>query len=113
MGEDLGIPDVAKTVAWAGDSLCVGFKRDYYLIKVCIYAYFKLWWPFLVADIKQQRCQEIDSLPRQQNRIWSLEKMTIVKINFISNIIYCFRLQQVNLKIFLILARTLNQVYLF
>ena len=34
MGEELGIPDVAKTVAWAGDSLCVGFKRDYYLIKV-------------------------------------------------------------------------------
>ena len=32
-GEELGIPDVAKTVAWAGDSLCVGFKRDYYLIK--------------------------------------------------------------------------------
>lgn len=34
MGEDLGIPDVAKTLAWTGDSLCVGFKRDYYLIKV-------------------------------------------------------------------------------
>ena len=34
MGEDLGVPDVAKTVAWSGDSLCVGFKRDYYLIKV-------------------------------------------------------------------------------
>ena len=36
MGEELGIPDVAKTVAWAGDSLCVGFKRDYYLIKVSV-----------------------------------------------------------------------------
>ena len=34
MGEDLGVPDVAKTVAWSGDSLCVGFKKDYYLIKV-------------------------------------------------------------------------------
>lgn len=34
MGEDLGVPDVAKTVAWSGDSLCVGFKRDYYLIKI-------------------------------------------------------------------------------
>ena len=37
MGEDLGIPEVAKTVAWAGDSLCVGFKKDYYLIKVSIF----------------------------------------------------------------------------
>ena len=34
LGEELGIPDVAKTVAWAGDSLCVGFRREYYLIKV-------------------------------------------------------------------------------
>ena len=34
MGEDLGVPDVAKTVAWSGDSICVGFKKDYYLIKV-------------------------------------------------------------------------------
>lgn len=32
--EELGIPDVAKTVAWAGDSVCVGFRKDYYLIKV-------------------------------------------------------------------------------
>ena len=39
MGEELGIPDVAKTVAWAGDSLCVGFKRDYYLIKVSVMLY--------------------------------------------------------------------------
>lgn len=36
MGEELGIPDVAKTVAWVGDSLCVGFKKDYYLIKVSV-----------------------------------------------------------------------------
>jgi hypothetical protein len=36
LGEELGIPDVAKTVAWAGDSLCVGFKREYYLIKVSL-----------------------------------------------------------------------------
>ncbi|XP_028393424.1 vam6/Vps39-like protein [Dendronephthya gigantea] len=34
LGEELGIPDVAKTVAWAGDSLCVGFRREYYLIKI-------------------------------------------------------------------------------
>ncbi|XP_046859484.1 vam6/Vps39-like protein [Xenia sp. Carnegie-2017] len=32
--EELGIPDVAKTVAWAGDSVCVGFRKDYYLIKI-------------------------------------------------------------------------------
>lgn len=34
MGEDLGVPDVAKTVAWSGDSLCVGLRKDYYLIKI-------------------------------------------------------------------------------
>jgi len=31
---DLSVPDVPKTIAWCQDSLCVGFKRDYYLIKV-------------------------------------------------------------------------------
>ncbi|EDO34329.1 predicted protein [Nematostella vectensis] len=31
---ELGLPDVVRAVAWAGDSLCVGFKRDYSLIKV-------------------------------------------------------------------------------
>ena len=33
---DLGVPDVPKAMEWCKDSLCVGFKRDYYLIKVYI-----------------------------------------------------------------------------
>lgn len=31
---DLMIPDVPKSTAWCGNSLCIGFKREYYLIKV-------------------------------------------------------------------------------
>ncbi|XP_070577538.1 vam6/Vps39-like protein [Ptychodera flava] len=31
---DLGVPDVPKAMSWCGDSLCVGFKRDYFLIKL-------------------------------------------------------------------------------
>ena len=31
---DVGVIDVPKAMAWCEDSLCVGFKRDYYLIKV-------------------------------------------------------------------------------
>ncbi|XP_072024948.1 vam6/Vps39-like protein [Amphiura filiformis] len=30
----LGVPDVPKAMAWCGNSLCVGFKRDYFLIKI-------------------------------------------------------------------------------
>ena len=33
--EDLLLPDVARAVVWSKDSLCVGFKREYSLIKVC------------------------------------------------------------------------------
>jgi len=29
-------PDFPKALAWCGNSLCVGFKREYYLIKVKI-----------------------------------------------------------------------------
>ena len=32
--EDLGLPDVARAVVWAGDNLCVGFKKEYSLVKV-------------------------------------------------------------------------------
>ncbi|XP_022091314.1 vam6/Vps39-like protein [Acanthaster planci] len=31
---ELGVPDVPKAMAWCGSSLCVGFKRDYFLIRV-------------------------------------------------------------------------------
>ncbi|XP_078593471.1 vam6/Vps39-like protein isoform X1 [Branchiostoma floridae x Branchiostoma japonicum] len=31
---DMAVPDVAKSMAWCKDSVCVGFKRDYFLIKV-------------------------------------------------------------------------------
>ncbi|XP_077997895.1 vam6/Vps39-like protein [Glandiceps talaboti] len=31
---DLGVPDVPKAMSWCGSSLCVGFKRDYFLIKM-------------------------------------------------------------------------------
>ncbi|XP_033637094.1 vam6/Vps39-like protein isoform X1 [Asterias rubens] len=31
---ELGVPDVPKAMAWCGRSLCVGFKRDYFLIRV-------------------------------------------------------------------------------
>lgn len=31
---DLMTPDFPKALAWCGNSLCVGFKREYYLIKV-------------------------------------------------------------------------------
>ncbi|XP_014671052.1 PREDICTED: vam6/Vps39-like protein [Priapulus caudatus] len=30
---DLGVPDVAKCMVWCGDSLCVGFKTEYFIIK--------------------------------------------------------------------------------
>ncbi|XP_062433020.1 vam6/Vps39-like protein isoform X2 [Rhea pennata] len=31
---DLSVPDVPKSMAWCENSICVGFKRDYYLIRV-------------------------------------------------------------------------------
>ncbi|KAM4690379.1 vam6/Vps39-like protein isoform 2-T2 [Rhinophrynus dorsalis] len=31
---DFSVPDVPKSMAWCENSICVGFKRDYYLIKV-------------------------------------------------------------------------------
>ncbi|XP_071480649.1 vam6/Vps39-like protein [Diadema antillarum] len=31
---DLGVPDVPKAMSWCGNSLCVGFKRDYFLINI-------------------------------------------------------------------------------
>ncbi|XP_010225351.1 PREDICTED: vam6/Vps39-like protein, partial [Tinamus guttatus] len=31
---DLSVPDVPKSMAWCESSICVGFKRDYYLIRV-------------------------------------------------------------------------------
>ncbi|CAH1791977.1 unnamed protein product [Owenia fusiformis] len=31
---DLGVPDLPKVAAWCKDSICVGFKRDYFLIMV-------------------------------------------------------------------------------
>jgi len=36
--EDLLVPDVARSVVWSKESLCVGFKREYSLIKVCHYS---------------------------------------------------------------------------
>ncbi|XP_027725735.1 vam6/Vps39-like protein isoform X2 [Vombatus ursinus] len=31
---DFSVPDVPKSMAWCKNSICVGFKRDYYLIRV-------------------------------------------------------------------------------
>ncbi|KAK5609209.1 Vam6/Vps39-like protein [Crenichthys baileyi] len=31
---DLGVPDIPKSMAWCENSICVGFKRDYYLIRL-------------------------------------------------------------------------------
>lgn len=31
---DLSVPDIPKAMAWCKDSLCIGFKRDYFLIQV-------------------------------------------------------------------------------
>ncbi|XP_026160392.1 vam6/Vps39-like protein isoform X2 [Mastacembelus armatus] len=31
---DLGVPDIPKSMAWCENSICVGFKRDYYLIRM-------------------------------------------------------------------------------
>lgn len=31
---DFGAPDIPKSMAWCENSICVGFKRDYYLIRV-------------------------------------------------------------------------------
>ncbi|XP_058471442.1 vam6/Vps39-like protein isoform X1 [Solea solea] len=31
---DFGAPDIPKSMAWCGNSICVGFKRDYYLIRM-------------------------------------------------------------------------------
>lgn len=32
--KELSLPDSAKTLVWCGDSLCIGFKREYTLINV-------------------------------------------------------------------------------
>ncbi|XP_065183462.1 LOW QUALITY PROTEIN: vam6/Vps39-like protein [Sycon ciliatum] len=34
LGSDLNVPDTAKALAWCGDSICVGFKREYTMVKV-------------------------------------------------------------------------------
>lgn len=34
LGEDLNVPDIPKVVVWCGESLCVGFRGEYCLIKV-------------------------------------------------------------------------------
>jgi len=55
---DLSVPDVPKTIAWCQDSLCVGFKRDYYLIKVC-HLFFScqcLFWSFTLWTIIVKQC---------------------------------------------------------
>lgn len=31
---DFAAPDIPKSMAWCENSICVGFKRDYYLIRV-------------------------------------------------------------------------------
>ncbi|KAJ3613000.1 hypothetical protein NHX12_019257 [Muraenolepis orangiensis] len=31
---ELGVPDIPKSMAWCENSICVGFKRDYYLIRM-------------------------------------------------------------------------------
>jgi len=31
---DFSAPDIPKSMAWCENSICVGFKRDYYLIRV-------------------------------------------------------------------------------
>uniref|UniRef100_A0A8C6L4R1 VPS39 subunit of HOPS complex n=1 Tax=Nothobranchius furzeri TaxID=105023 RepID=A0A8C6L4R1_NOTFU len=31
---DLGVPDIPRSMAWCENSICVGFKRDYYLIRM-------------------------------------------------------------------------------
>uniref|UniRef100_A0A8B9KXG6 CNH domain-containing protein n=1 Tax=Astyanax mexicanus TaxID=7994 RepID=A0A8B9KXG6_ASTMX len=31
---DLAVPDIPKSMAWCENSICVGFKRDYYLIRM-------------------------------------------------------------------------------
>ena len=31
---ELSLPDVPKVVSWCKESICVGFKRDYYLVEV-------------------------------------------------------------------------------
>ncbi|XP_010778945.1 vam6/Vps39-like protein [Notothenia coriiceps] len=31
---DFGAPDIPKSMAWCENSICVGFKRDYYLIRM-------------------------------------------------------------------------------
>lgn len=31
---DFTAPDIPKSMAWCGNSICVGFKRDYYLIRI-------------------------------------------------------------------------------
>lgn len=33
---DFGAPDIPKSMAWCENSICVGFKRDYYLIRVSL-----------------------------------------------------------------------------
>lgn len=32
---DFAAPDIPKSMAWCENSICVGFKRDYCLIRVC------------------------------------------------------------------------------
>lgn len=40
---ELGVSDVPRSMAWCGHSICVGFKRDYFLIGVSV-------WPPNVQD---------------------------------------------------------------
>jgi len=51
---ELGLPDIVRAVVWAGDSLCVGFKREYSIIKV-------------ISFIAETNCSS-----RIQQRIFSL-----------------------------------------
>lgn len=36
---DISTPDIAKTISWSSDTLCVGFKGEYALFPVSKYIY--------------------------------------------------------------------------
>lgn len=71
---DFNVPDVPKSMAWCENSICVGFKRDYYLIRVklifCKYHQFALekmimWLPgggdYVLLNYRSRKCLKSSS----------------------------------------------------
>ncbi|NWH53123.1 VPS39 protein, partial [Fregata magnificens] len=77
---DFSVPDVPKSMAWCENSICVGFKRDYYLIRVRL-GHFKL---TLLAKEVVPFCSpllDVDSCPSSDTSIMACFKAYLRTIN--------------------------------